>query len=109
MSSLVLQWEQPSILVLDWVGPLGSIQSISRQLTSQVAAVIGPPGPSGSAPSRFDISNSATWIIPHGFGRVPIVQVFLANGEQVIADVVADSNNITVTHASARSGFVLAN
>ena len=56
---------------------------------------------------------AATWILPHSFGRVPMVQVFLgaagSGGEEVIADVAATSATITVTHASPQSGFVLIN
>lgn len=58
---------------------------------------------------RLDVpAASASWILTHGLGRVPIVAVYLANGEQVIANVFATSTTITVAFADAQTGFVIA-
>lgn len=62
----------------------------------------------GGVPVRIEAPAAATWILVHGLGRTPLVQVFLASGEKVIADVFADSTHITVTHASPIAGYVLA-
>ncbi len=67
-------------------------------LTSAAAA---PPG-------RFDFTAAANWIAPHGLGRAPQVQVFLASGEQVLPDVVVSTTQIAASFASPASGFVLA-
>lgn len=50
---------------------------------------------------------AASWTIIHNFGRVPIVQIFLSNGEIVDADVVATVTHVYVTFANATSGFVI--
>jgi len=94
-------------------------RSLERTPDQPVAAVVGPPGlpgpagPAGppgedGAPLRLDAVLAATWILPHPFGRVPAVQVFLGSGEAVLADVEADESRITVTFSTPRQGFVLA-
>ena len=59
-------------------------------------------------PVRFDAPLSATWIIPHGLGRIPMVQIYLSSGELVMTDVVATQTTITVTFNQPVQGFVLA-
>lgn len=80
--------------------------AIERLPAATIAAVVGPPGPAGGV-LRLDASLAATWSLPHSLGRVPVVQVFLASGEAVIADVEADFSQITISHATPREGFVL--
>lgn len=83
--------------------------AIVRIVTPGVQGPQGAPGANGAQPQRINASLGATWILPHSLGRVPLVQVFLGDGELVIADVSADATQITVTHASPRSGFVIIN
>lgn len=105
--SLVLRWNIPRRgLTLRWRGPAGMAEAVERQAEPPVAAVIGPPGMAGDV-VRLDASLAATWTLPHTLGRVPCVQVFLADGEAVVADVHAEAAQITVTFASPRQGFVL--
>lgn len=81
-------------------------EPVARTLPPPLAAIIGPPGPAGGV-VRIDASLGATWTLLHPLGRVPAVQVFLAGGEAVAADVQAGPTQITVTHAAPRQGFVL--
>jgi hypothetical protein len=108
--SLVLRWRAPARrLTLRWRGPEGMVGAIARDPVAPIAGVIGPPGPAGGPPLRIDqASPAATWTLAHGLGRIPMVQTFLANGEPVIADIVATATQITVTHAQPQAGFVLA-
>ena len=84
-----------------------SASAVVRVLSAGTQGPQGVAGANGAQPVRIDASLGATWILPHTLGRVPLVQVFLTPGELVIADVSADANQITVTHASPRSGFVM--
>ena len=63
---------------------------------------------SGGGPARFDAPYASTWILPHGLSHIPMVQVFLSNGEAVMTDVVSDETHITVTFAQPAQGYVLA-
>ena len=116
--SLILRWRVPGrAIVTRWSGPDGMAEALTRDPELPIAAIIGPPGPPGpqgpqgpaGSPLRIDAALAATWILPHTLGRVPMVQVFLGSGEEVIADVAATSATITVTHASPQAGFVLIN
>lgn len=105
--SLVLRWRIPERrIAARWRGPAGMAAALNRRPATPIAAIVGPPGPRGQ-PLRLDASLAATWILPHPLGRAPMVQVFLADGEAVAADVQADPTQITVTHAMPREGFVL--
>lgn len=112
--TMILRWRTPERpIVTRWRGPAGMAEPLDRDPQMPVAAIVGPPGPPGSgvpgaAPQRIDASLSATWILAHSLGRVPMVEVFLGAGEQAIADVSVTATTITVTHASPQSGFVLA-
>lgn len=75
-------------------------------LVAGFKSVPGQQGTTGGA-TRIDASLSASWIIPHTLGRVPIVQVFEDTGEQLIADVLATDTQISVTHGQPVAGFVL--
>lgn len=118
--SMVLRWRVPDrAIVTRWRGPEGLADAVARAPDLPIAAVIGPPGPTGATgatgptgmPLRIDATLSSTWILSHGLGHIPMVQVFLdaagSAGEQAIADVEASATTITVTHASPQSGFVL--
>ncbi len=52
-------------------------------------------------------SPSATWILSHTLGRNPIVDVYLTNGEKILADVVTTNNQIIVIHSQPTTGFVV--
>lgn len=105
--SLVLRWRIPARrITARWRGPAGMAAAIERAPDAPLAAIIGPPGPAGTV-LRLDAPLAATWILPHSIGRVPAVQVFLADGEAVAADIAAGPAQVTVTHAVPRAGFVL--
>lgn len=75
-----------------------------------VTGLQGLPGTNGvsSSPDRIDqIAASASWILNHSKGRIPIVQVFSSSGEWLGADVTCTSTQINVVFAQATSGFVL--
>lgn len=82
-----------------------------NELTLLSVAAQGPAGPVGpsGAPVRFDVSSQATWIITHGLARVPIVEVYLASGEKILADVFSTTTTVTVTHSQSTAGFVILN
>ena len=107
---LTLRWRVPERPVATrWRGPEGMLSAVGRNPSMPIAALIGPQGPPGTGVLRFDIAlPTGTWIFAHGLGRVPMAQCFLASGEQVFPDVVADATHITVTHAAPQSGFILA-
>ena len=68
----------------------------------------GPQGPPGVGASFEWIQTTplATWSIPVpvGFDRRPSVDVFLAGGEMVLADVTSTDSSVTITFASPVSG-----
>lgn len=108
--SLTLRWRAPERRIsLRWRGPAGMIDQQERRPLAPLAAIVGPPGPPGpdSAPLRLDAPLAATWVLPHPLGRVPTVQVFLADGEAVLTDVAAGPDLVTVTFPSPQQGFVL--
>ncbi len=115
--TLAVRWRAPPRKVSTlWRGPLGMLEALTRDPALPVAAIVGPPGPAGpqgpagagSAPLRLDAALAATWVLGHGLGRVPTVQVYLPSGEAVLADIAATISQITVTFPSPQTGFVLA-
>lgn len=47
-----------------------------------------------------------SWVIAHGFGRVPAVAVYVG-GALVIADITASNTTVTVAFAAPQSGYAL--
>jgi hypothetical protein len=114
--TLAIRWRSPPRTVSTrWRGPLGMLEALGRDPVLPLAAIVGPPGPAGpqgpagagSAPLQLNAALAATWVLSHGLGRVPTVQVYLATGEAVLTDV-ATTSQITVTFPSPQQGFVLA-
>jgi hypothetical protein len=74
----------------------------------------GGPGPKGdkgddgiAQPLRFDFSTAATWTANHNLGRIPFVSAYLANGEEILADVNATISQVVLTHGAPVAGFLL--
>jgi hypothetical protein len=67
----------------------------------------GPAGSSGAAERIDQAAPSASWVLSHSKGRVPGVQLFLASGEVVYADIIASDTVVSVEFASAQTGFVI--
>lgn len=73
---------------------------------------VGPAGPSGPAgpqgPSSgvvvTQITPSASWVIPHSFGRLPGVQITNAAGRVVFPDVIAGPSSVSVVFAVPATG-----
>lgn len=110
--TLILRWRLPAPeITTRWRGPAGMLDAVRRNPNLPIAAIVGPPGASGTNGSgsivRIDASLAGTWILPHDLGRIPAVQVFLANGEVVTADIYADASTVTVMFATPQQGFVL--
>jgi hypothetical protein len=102
---LTLRWRTPERPVATrWRGPEGMLAAVTRNPSMPIAAIIGT---SGAAPTRFDQASAGTWIIAHGLGRVPTVQLFDPVGNMILTDVVADSTQITATFATPQAGFAL--
>ena len=78
-----------------------------------VRPVPGPPGPPGPAgfpqPAEFvQAVPASTWFVPHGFGRLPVVNVIDSAGTQVLVDVHHDSEDaLTINVSAPFSGRVL--
>ena len=115
--TLAVRWRAPPRKISTlWRGPLGMLEALSRNPELPVAAIVGPPGPigpqgpagAGSAPLRLDAALASTWVLSHGLGRVPTIQIYLSTGEAVLTDVAATTSQITVTFPSPQQGFVLA-
>jgi hypothetical protein len=115
--TLAVRWRAPPrTITTRWRGPLGMLEALARDPAPALAAIVGPPGPAGpqgpagagSAPLRLDATLAATWVLSHGLGRVPTVQVYLGSGESVLTDIAATTTQITVTFPSPQAGFVLA-
>lgn len=67
----------------------------------------GEQGPTGGAVTHTQSSPSASWIINHGLGRYPVVEV-IVGGELVMADIsFIDVNNIAVVFAQATTGYAI--
>lgn len=49
---------------------------------------------------------SASWVITHGFGRMPSVAVYI-DGEEVWADVTATNTSVSIAFASPVVGFAI--
>ncbi len=113
--ALATRWMRPpTALRSAWLGPDRRVETMlaDRPEATAVPTVIGPRGARGIAGpaggvERVDATLAATWTLSHALGRVPLVQVYLANGEAVIADVVADAAQITVIFSQPTEGFVL--
>lgn len=81
--------------------------------TSSVAVVRGPRGlqgpPGVGVGVQVDqITPAATWTIPipPEFTRTPAVDVYV-DGEQVITDISADSNNVTIQFPGPTAGIAV--
>lgn len=83
------------------------VQGAGREFTIRLTFSDAIP-PAGSQPVRINASLAGTWILTNPLGRVPMVQVFLPSGEQIIADVTSDLSYITVSFADPQQGYVLA-
>lgn len=76
----------------------------------EIAGEQGPPGPpgsgggAGSAQIFTQATPAATWVIPHGFGRRPLVAVYNAAGSDLLADVAATADAVTITFAQPTTG-----
>jgi hypothetical protein len=91
------------------IGPTGATGADSA--VPGPAGPVGPVGPAGIPISveYFQIDPQSTWIIPvpTTFARTPSVDVFLVNGEKIIADIVATSLSVTVIFASPAAGSAI--
>ncbi len=63
----------------------------------------------GTAPLRKDITVPSTvWSWNHALGFTPLIQVFTTVGEQMLAySQNVDTNNLTITHLYAATGYIL--
>lgn len=69
-----------------------------------LASLVGPPGGgAGSAQVFTQSSPSASWSITHTFGRLPLVDLYVA-GQQVEADVEATDSTVSVTFPAPTAG-----
>jgi hypothetical protein len=72
----------------------------------------GPPGPTGPPGASGDVTfvytqlaPSASWLVTHGLGKFPSVEIVDSGGSVIIADIhYIDANNVTLLFGSATSG-----
>jgi hypothetical protein len=68
----------------------------------------GPPGTSGDAENTFiytQATPSAVWVISHGLGRFPAVDVVDSSNSEVDGDLqYLDSNHLSITFSAPFSG-----
>lgn len=80
------------------VGDLApTILEVPRGVQVVEIAQQGPPGPPGGARyMHHQATPSSTWIVNHGLGVIPVVQVLTEGGEEVEAYVLHTSPNQTI-------------
>jgi hypothetical protein len=81
--------------------------SVVRVVDQGPQGIQGQAGIGGYSQRIDQATASANWILNHGKGSVPIVQVFLSSGEVIITDVVATATQINVVFAAPIAGFVV--
>ena len=64
----------------------------------------GSGGPHGT--EHFQSAAASTWIIAHSLGRRPSVSIYI-DGEEVDADIVANTSQVSVIFPSPRSGYAV--
>ncbi len=67
----------------------------------------GRPGSGGGSSGAVVVARptpSASWAIPHAFGRLPSVSVYDASGAELIADISATPTMVSVVFAQATAG-----
>lgn len=52
-------------------------------------------------------ASAGTWTITHDRGRIPTVAIYLTTGEEVHADVTANTTQVTITFASPTAGVAV--
>lgn len=83
------------------------LQVLGDQVEPAVADYLeAHPPTAGTAHTQS--APSATWVIPHTFGRIPAVAVYIA-GELVDTDVTATTTNVTITFPAPFSGVAVLN
>ena len=66
---------------------------------------VHPGQAAGSYFSFTQAAPAATWTVVHNLGRIPVVSVLNAAGQEVLADVEHGSiNATTITHGSPMAG-----
>lgn len=72
-------------------------------------SVYVPASTTGASPQAFAFATpAATWTVPHGLGRNPMVQLVDDAGAVIDADIdFPDPNTVVVTHAQPLAGSVL--
>lgn len=96
---MILRWEQPAPPVaLAWLGPDQRVRAAAAyQPPRPIAAIVGPPGPSGNEANRYthvQTNASPEWIVNHNLGMQPgAVSIKSVGGVEVEAEIVNISIN----------------
>ena len=70
----------------------------------------GPPGPPTPAFTFNQLTPSASWVIVHGLGRYPSVEVVDSADTVVLGDIVyLDNNSIVITFTASFGGRAYCN
>lgn len=78
---------------------------IAEAIGAAVGNAGGGAGHGGDGWTYVQVVPLATWVIPHTFGRLPVVAVYVA-GELVDADVTATDQLVSVSFPSPAVGRV---
>jgi hypothetical protein len=93
----------------------GNVESVQGQpkiilRTPGFSGVPGPPGPPSSFYFYSQVAPSSTWLINHGLGFQPSVQVFDSGSQKIEADVSHPSvNTVAIVFTVPTSGFARLN
>lgn len=84
------------------------IEVIETLIPGEMGAT-GPPGRDGNGAAVVVLQAfpSAQWVIPHTFGRPPIVQIQDSTGEVVYPDIFPGLTVVTVVFAQATAGSAI--
>lgn len=105
MSSEALVTEQTvAVLTVEVEGTPITLTAQEQVVTLSTMAEQGPAGASAVPIPYQQTAPSASWIIPHGLGRIPLVQVRNAAGEVVYPDVFADARSVSIVFANPATG-----
>ncbi len=104
---VVTQKNEIRVIENDKTIKLPAPQAVVRVVDKGAQGIQGQPGIGGFFQRIDQATASANWILNHGKGAVPIVQVFLNTGEMIITDVVATATQINVVFAAPIAGFVI--
>ncbi|GAA1915350.1 hypothetical protein GCM10009775_04800 [Microbacterium aoyamense] len=97
----------PTVIVEVATGQRGPSGGSPEAIAAAVADYLEQNPPAAGA-THAQMVPSASWVIPHTFGRIPAVTLYV-DGEQVEADVTATTTTVTVSFPTPTTGLAVLN